>query len=251
MSQSEWTGLWEGMRHLIGQLQQGRYWTDRRDACEELHKVGRQAITRLRQGAEDSDPDVSHWSRQACQELGKDLITPIEEVAHKLDAELAEGGWDPDSPEAAKGAASPTRSAAPPDRPEELLEWLEQFATQAGGVLTRKELGGSLSLPVANGRKQTIFINLAQKEAEGDPLVLFYSICGAARPEIQAWALQANCSLSAGAFGVIQHQGGSMLIMMMRWRMDEIRGANLEPKLKYLAEKADWAESRLSDQDVH
>jgi hypothetical protein len=253
MGQTELSGLWEGLRQLVGRLKAGRYWTERRDACEELQKVTRQGIFRLRQAAEDADPDVSHWGRHACLEIEKDLTAPLEGAAHKADTELAEGGFEAGTaplptPDAEGGVAD---GEARMSSPEAVMGWLEDYAAGKGISFTRKHFGGSLLFPLADQRKQTIYVDLSRKDKDEQPLALFYSLCGEVRPEALDWAMQANCNLSAGAFGVIQHKERSMLIMMMRWSLPELSINSLGPRLQYLAVTADWAEARFQAQDEH
>jgi hypothetical protein len=80
--------------------------------------------------------------------------------------------------------------------------------------------------------------------------VLFYSICGEAKPETYRWALEANCGMNRGAFGVIKSQDKDVLILLMRRPLDELILERLGNKLRTLASKADDAESRLKTQDT-
>ena len=248
--------LWDSLRALVGRLREGRYWTERRDACEELHKIARQAVGRLQQAARDRDPDVAHWGAHGCTELTRMLSGNAPDAGDKIDKELAEGGKDPDHPsmaEAAEARGAEEAAAAPVaiNTPEGLVAWVEGYATQQGGTFTRRASGAAITLDVDNGRKQTLYLDLDHKDSEGAPIALFYSLCGEAQPEHYLWALQANGNLSGGAFAIIALQGRNMLIMLMRWRLAELNETLLRQRLFYLARKADWAEGNIKEKDEH
>lgn len=258
-SQTALAQLWDGLRALVARFRDGRYWTDRRDACEELHKIARQAVGRLQQAARDRDPDIAHWGAQGCAELTRLLAGDIPDAAGKIDLELAAGGRDPDHPSAAEagagsageGRADEQVAAAALTTADGLVAWLEAYAAQHGGDFSRRATGAQITLDVDNGRKQTLFLDLGYKDSEGEPIALFYSLCGEALPEHTLWALQANGNLSGGAFAVISRQGRNMLIMLMRWRLAELTETMLRQRLYYLARKADWAEANIKEKDEH
>ena len=76
--------LWMGLKGLTVRLRSARYWTERRDACEELYMAARQAVAHLREASFDKDPDVSHWGRQTCEQLARDLNTRPEELLENI-----------------------------------------------------------------------------------------------------------------------------------------------------------------------
>jgi hypothetical protein len=235
--------LWAGLAGLVAQLQAAKYWTDRRDACEHLLAVARQAVVRLRQAAADKDPDVAHWGKQAVERLRKDLSGPEPADLAALDHELTKLAKDAE-------LAAPADSAAP-GSVRELLDWLAQFARTEDGAFEPREAGGRIAMPLPEGRKQTIHVDLGKTDSQGRPVALFYSICGEAQSKDFQWALEANAALSRGAFAIIGHKDRHMLIMMLRRRIEELAWETLPKKIRYLAHKADWAESHLQPQDKY
>lgn len=244
--------LWDDLRGLVEQARAGRYWTERRDAIEELHKIARQAIFRLQQASRDQDPDVGHWSKEACAGLARMTAAPSNDLAPKIDKELADGGKDPDTPhEAVNPVSAPPASTVPLATAEGLLAWLEAFAREQNGFYAAKPKGANVTLPLDHGRKQTLQLDLSHKDSEGEALALFYSIAGEAGPEHYLWALQANSNLSGEAFGIIQSQGKNLLVMVLRCRLAELNESWLRRRLFYMARKADWAEQNIHEQDEH
>ncbi|HOR26727.1 MAG TPA: hypothetical protein PLS90_02220 [Candidatus Sumerlaeota bacterium] len=248
--------LWSGLREVVAHLTRAAYWTERRDACDLLHLTARQALLQLRRAARDSDPDVKHWGEQYLTQIRRDLDSDVEELAATLDAALSRDVVDETgaTPVAATGpAAAPPRDARDdgPRDAEDLIRWLEQWTAEQGGPFERREAGAACVLPVGDARRQRIFLDAARADSSGQPVAMFYSLCGEADPDTYQWALEANASLSRGAFAVIQHRERRMLIMRLRRSLRDLRYATLPRKLLYLARKADWAESRLKEQDRH
>lgn len=244
MNQRDRRTIWMGLRGLVGQLQSAPYWVQRRDACEVLFKIARQIILRLRQAARDEDRDVAHWGQQACRQLTKDLQVTPEELELQVFTDWENAKRDADLERADDEDSEPLTAG-------QLTAWLAEFAKEERGELKPREGGATITLPVRDGRRQTIYADFSKSTSEGAPSALFYSVCGHATPEAYDWALQANTALSRGAFGVIHHQNKPVLIMLMRRRFSEIYLGTLGEKLRYIARKADVAESRLTGSDRH
>jgi hypothetical protein len=252
MDSADEKGIWPEVRALIEKLRTSRYWTDRRDACEQVGLLSRQLLFRLRQAAEDHDPDIVHCARKAMSQVRADASNVVGELVADMDRALAAGETHTTAADAASDAPDAT---APPDgatfTPESLLEWLDQFATESRGHFKPRANGAQVELPTAADRCQNVFVDLAQKDDAGRPVALFYSICGHATPEAIAWAMETNTRLHRGAFGVINQGDRTALIMLLRHPVDRIWADDLPDTLRYLAEKADWAESKLSPTDRH
>lgn len=245
--------LWQGLSQLTDTLRAGKYWTDRRDACEAMLQAARQIVLRTREAAEDKDPDVAHWGNQACRVLQQDMTDPIATLGAKLESEWAKHAQGIDAPTDAPVEQPPAPSAKvePALTKEALFDWIGRFAAAEKGSFKRKGDSGALVMPLKNDRRQTVQVDLTHKDSKGAPVVLFYSICGEADPGAFEWSLKANSTLSRGAFGVIEHQSRKVLILLLRRRIEECPLPTLAKKLRYLAQKADWAEARLRDEDRH
>jgi hypothetical protein len=244
--------LWPELARLVQALNHGRYWTVRRDACEDLFRLGCQAAVRLRQTAANADADVSHCARESGARLQKALEGDWQALLPSLDAELETraGEIADESAETMKSAQS---GAAPTGFADSaaLLAWVETFAREKGGAYASGKSGASVTLPVPGERKQTIFVDVRGVDSQKRPVGLFYSVCGPADAQAFEWALAANAQLSRGAFGLIESRGQKVLILLLRRPIAEINPDTLGKKLVYLAEKADWAEARLKDRDTH
>lgn len=255
--------FWNAVRGLMTRLSEGRYWTERREACEDLLKVARQIVGRLREAAEDTDPDIRHWGQSACDQIAKDFRLPLAELRANLETELhkladLETRRDADDLvatsadlEASEPAPDPLPPEVGPQSVEELQGWLERHAGEVKGKYEAREKGARVILPVPGERRQTIHADWGKKDSRGETIALFYSICGVAREEDYGWALEANASLSRGCFGLIRHGEDRVLIMLLRRRLRELPWQTLPKKLDYLARKADWAEARLGKDDRH
>ncbi len=250
MNQEDVRQFWDGLRRVVESFRNAEYWTHRREATELLMKSARQAIYRLRQAAEDPDPDVNHWGRQHCAQIEKDLSTPLAELAPRLEAELAETAPPAESAAAADETATQLAPSGPLS-PGDLVDWLEENLTGPNGSFERRDTGASFVLELSDGRCQRIYLDMTKTNSRGEPVALFYSICGQADPDTFRWAMEANTSLSRGAFGVIQHKDRDVLILRLRRSIADIRYETIQRNLRYLAGKADWAEARLKEDDVH
>jgi hypothetical protein len=241
--------LWEGLRGLIRRLEDGRYWTDRREASQQLLAAGQQILYRLKKAAGDSDPDVAHWAQQALDQFSKDMRLKPEETAEKMERMLAEGEEPTAGGEEAVEPARQTKQA--PQTADEMIQWLEDYAGRIGGTFGRRGEGATLELPAGEGRRQTLYFDLSGADRQGKPVALIYSVSGRATAETFRWALEENLKLTRGAFGLINHKGRDVLIMLMRRPLDHLFYDDLPKQLDYLARKADEAEARLGETDRH
>lgn len=251
--------LWRGMRQLIEDYNHSKYWTDRREVCEEMLKLARQCVYRLQIASQDEDPDISHWGRNSCEMLQRDLQTNPTDLANRLEPELEkilhqvleEGSYDAETDEEEpEETPAPATEAPHGFSKDSLVEWLKTYAERRLGSFDMKGDGCQLRIPVGQ-RRQTLFLEIKSDNGEENPAVLFYSVCGKADPESFEWALEANSGLSRGQFALIDHKGTHVLIMLLRRRLNDLNEATLGDKLDYLAQKADWAESRLQEIDRH
>jgi hypothetical protein len=260
MESNETPGFWEGLKHLIGKVRSVSYWTERRDACESLLDAARLVILPLREAAADKDPDIAHWGNQACDQIRQDFRQPTETMAGQMDSRLedrirraaetgvsAEEPLQPDTREPVNSVGAAECAGSP----DELVEWVEAVVGELKGEFKRTAAGCRFVLPVSEGREQRIYLDMTRKNTSGRPVGLFYSLCGEASPDDYEWALGANANLSRGAFAVIEHKDSRMMVLMLRRPFHEYPRQSLAKKFKYLASKADWAESRLSETDRH
>jgi hypothetical protein len=243
-----------GIRRLAMQLRGSRYWTERRDACDQIGEIARQTQFRLRQAAEDRDPDIAHCARKALAQLDADAAGHIGELTTRMDQALAN-----DDAAVAAGTGGTTIAAdaenaiaSPPNfTAESLVAWLEEWAREERGHFKARPAGAQVEVPTANDRRQNVFLDHSQRDDDGRPVALFYSICGDATVEALQRALESNTRLHRGAFGVIRQGERSVLIMLLRRPLDRLWADDLPGMLRYLADKADSAEAELSAHDRH
>lgn len=238
---------WQGLARMIHTLSEAPYWTEKRDCCDQLSRLGRQIVYHLGRASETSDPDVAHWGREGCDRIAEMLRQPLQAVSARMDEELARA-----TAESERSEPTGATEWLAAETPDSLLGWLRRFAESQGA--TFKPSGGegaSIQLALPGGRHQKIYVDLKHADSRGRRVVLFYSICGQARTETYAWALETNPRLSHGSLGVIRHRDRKVLILMMRSPLAELPLQTLAAKLLYLARKADWAESCLKQTDSH
>ncbi len=255
---------------LIGQLEAGANWVERRDAAATLTMMLREALLALRKGAEDKDPDVSHECKKSIEVVRSDLTGALKDIELELatalrayQADMAGskpmeldsgisgevgGGAGPASMgESGRIASGASRGATP----ENVVSWLKAIAEQRGGELRETEGQWAIEMKLSGDRKQVIFVDPLRKDSAGEAVAVMYTLCGPAEPKIFPMALKTNMQLSHAAFGVTKQGDQRLLALIGRRRIDELTRDSFEEILDYLAKKGDQAESQLQGEDEH
>lgn len=243
---------------LIGRLNGGANWVERRDAATALTLMARLAQLALRRAAGDADPDVAHECKKSVAAIEADLKESPAAVEAELEAALrawrADRGassWSTaaaDMPAAAvAGGAGPAAGATA----SELKQWLREIAARQGGELRETEGQWALDFRLGEMRRQTVFIDPGRRDSAGQPVAVMYTLCGPAEPRVFAASLQANAQLSHAAFATVGEGDHRRLVLISRRRMAELTRQNVAETLEYLAKKGDRAESQLQAEDEH
>lgn len=126
----------------------------------------------------------------------------------------------------------------------------EAFDNEPHVEWQREGLRYRARVTLADGRKQTVFLETSQHEFQ-DRLLQIYSLCCPAEDHYYADALRLNSTISHGALALREVDGREYFVMVNAYPRhtvdsEEVRGSVLE-----LAMHADAVEHRLTGDDFH
>lgn len=116
-------------------------------------------------------------------------------------------------------------------------------------VSTAKD-GYAAVIGLENGRSQKVRIVLGKTDTDGCPIIICYSECGPARPEVFEWALRKNLTMPYGALGIRDSQSGPVLVMFNTHLKESTSTKELRKSVLAIARRADSVEKALTRQDV-
>lgn len=156
------------------------------------------------------------------------------------------------------------------DNPDDWRDWAskdKEVRNEAGGAIlsdqdlvteaTRDlpaEVTGSgltytvkVSLP--DNRKQDVWIDLAQKDSDGRPIVQLCTPCGEADPTKYEYALKLNMSITFGAVSLALMENKLYFAMVDSYMRKTIHPQDVAESIMSLAKHGDSIEKTLSDED--
>jgi hypothetical protein len=237
----------EAIDAAIEQFDKGENWIKRRDAADVLSLAMREIVLAAHRGATDEDPDVSMACKQMLQTLQQDLTADPNRIGPEVAAQRRTL-----SIHHVAAAGTPGSAAQSPDAtPEDVREWLDHLAREAG---TKVETDGGrlmIALPLKGGRTQRVIIDMAQSDAAEEAKILVYTLCGPAEPGVYQRALESNAKLSHAAFALLTRGDKMMLILVSRRRLSGLTRETFISDIRYIARKGDQAEEQLHPHDKH
>lgn len=106
-------------------------------------------------------------------------------------------------------------------------------------------------VPIGTLRKQTVRVNFAAKDAEGNTVIAYSSICGPVSPEKAMLLLKFNQQLVHGAFAVQSRPSGDMVVMQANQLIETVDPLAMNRVISAIAWQADKAEESLTGGDTH
>ncbi len=126
---------------------------------------------------------------------------------------------------------------------QEILEGLDCFVQGA-----RTNYRVLFQLP--GDRLQEVYLEFAQG-AQGERLLLVFSVCGAAVPGYFESALKLNARLTHGSITIRNVDGQPMFVMTRTFLRDHVCAVDVRAAMLEIARRADRVEQQLSDSDLY
>lgn len=106
-----------------------------------------------------------------------------------------------------------------------------------------------IRVPVGSLRKQTVTVNFAAKDPEGQAIIAYSSICGPASPENAMHLLKFNQQMVHGAFAVQNTPSGDMVVVQANQLGETADALQVMRLVTAVAWQADKAEEKLTGGD--
>jgi membrane protease subunit (stomatin/prohibitin family) len=136
--------------------------------------------------------------------------------------------------------------AAPAVDPKQLVR---NVAQAAGWQVQESGDVWQVSLPVGPLRKQTVTVNFAARDTEGQALISYQSTCGPASDRNAMALLRYNAQLAHGAFAVQATGAGEMVVVLANQLAATADAAGVTRTVTAIAWQADKAEEKLGTGD--
>ncbi|MCE9556934.1 MAG: SPFH domain-containing protein [Planctomycetes bacterium] len=108
-----------------------------------------------------------------------------------------------------------------------------------------------ITVPVGSLRKQVVRVTFNQPGPEGQALIRYVSVCGAASPEQAMALLRQNTQLAHGAFAIVNEGAGDTIVLTTNQLADTADPLGVMRVLTAVAWQADKAEEQLGAGDNH
>ncbi len=122
-------------------------------------------------------------------------------------------------------------------------------ATAAGYKIEESGDAMQITIPVGPLRKQRVTVEFGQKDADGNAIVNYWSICGPFEEKNAAALLQYNTSTIHGAFAVKTIADKQMVVLQTNQPADTISALEVSKVLAAIAWQADQVEQKLIGTD--
>lgn len=127
---------------------------------------------------------------------------------------------------------------------------IEAFRHQPGVTWQRTSDSYTLVRSLPDNRKQTVFMEPSD-HSFGDRLLLFYSICGPAKPDYYEQALRLNSEMQHGSLAVREIDGESLFVVVDTYPRSTVDPEEIRRTVLEIARYADQVEQRLTGLDRH
>jgi hypothetical protein len=122
-------------------------------------------------------------------------------------------------------------------------------AAAAGYKIEESGDAMQISIPVGPLRKQRVTVEFGQKDADGNAIVNYWSVCGPFLEKNAAALLQYNTSTIHGAFAVKGIADKQMVVLQTNQPADTISAIEVSKVLAAIAWQADQVEQKLLGTD--
>ena len=218
----------------------------RSEAMDDLREMGSDAVPLLIQGLEHYNEGVRWAAAKLLTQLGTPQALEALE-AHREDPDI--GFQAVQAIEAIRKKASGTVGAengptAALSLSDEAL--LNQVVEGTSWELSRTREGWMIKVELPGTRQHTVYCIVQPPSDKGTPLVLIYTECGPARPEIYEWALKMNAKMPFGAIALRELNGELLFVMVNSFLRDTVTPKDIQKSVSRLAKEADTLESQLT-----
>jgi membrane protease subunit (stomatin/prohibitin family) len=126
---------------------------------------------------------------------------------------------------------------------------VRQVAQTSGWQVEEHGEEWSVTVPVGSLRKQTVHVNFAGKDEEGDAIIAFSSTCGPFNERNAAALLRYNTKMVHGAFAVQNTPAGEMIVVQANQLTDTADPIAITRVVTAVAWQADKVEQKLGGED--
>lgn len=216
-------------------------------AKRRLLEIGPAAVGALGEALESPNEGVAWAAAKTLGEIG------VEEAADALEKALSRPGLERVAREALEGIRPaqprPSMGLAKGAAVRNLSADALAKALSGGRISHRKHANGhTMTVDLPNGRSQNVEL-MALNDADGVPLVAFYTECGPADSKLYERALKLNLCIPFGAFAVRTSADGRKLVMVDAYLRETADVKQLKKSLETLAKRADAMEKELTGAD--
>ena len=156
----------------------------------------------------------------------------------------------PVTPAAVAGSAMMNFDAlAPPANDPKTL--VRTVARASGWHVEEQGEQWQIRVPIGSLRKQTIAVDFAAKDQDGNAVIAYSSNCGAATPQNAVLLLKLNQQMVHGAFAIHSTPAGDMVVIQANQLADTADALEVTRIVTAVAWQADKAEEKLSGRDEH
>jgi|GEM_PF-2294901 len=152
----------------------------------------------------------------------------------------------PGDPEKAQTAAPPPFPAPATDERISIDDLIDRIID---GTTIKKEKisqGFLLTVLLPDGRKQNIFVSFREDDTDKTELIVLYTTCGKAAPNLYRWALTANAKMPYGGIALRTIDGEDYFTISYTSIISSATAKSMRKILMDLAAKGDWIEKNLS-----
>jgi hypothetical protein len=145
---------------------------------------------------------------------------------------------------AAPDAAAPAAPPSSPLAPDETVRLAVQHLDAALQQLDEDDF--ELDVRLADERRQTVRVAFGKRDHEGTRIVIVYTECGPADPELYETVLRKNMQMPYGAIAIRDIHGKPTFVMFNSMLLEGLTPLALHKSVEILAERADRIERILS-----
>lgn len=103
-------------------------------------------------------------------------------------------------------------------------------------------------VPTSEDGTQQVRVHFSEKDHEGEPIVIVYSICCAADPSNYDYALRRNLKMPYGALAVADSSSGPQFVMFNTLLRQDMSASELKKSIMTVAERAAVVKKDLSEE---
>jgi len=151
----------------------------------------------------------------------------------------------------AGAAAGQSPPAAPPTPAYDPKAVVRAVAQASGYALLEDGDSWQVTVPLGPLRRQIVRIEFGQKDQAGNPMVVYWSICGPYEEKNAPLLLRHNAALLYGAFAVRNFGGTEMVVLQANQLASALTPLDVSRVISAIAWQADQLEQQLHGQDLH